>query len=225
MWSTEEFGAVSGRRQQAALRPPIFLSLTPRFGSNTPLTSSGFCRLLSTFLPGSASQVEIAVTYSKQRTAQILPGSRIAHKRSSDQPKFSSEFFRGAQAAVHGSRLPLATSLSLALTKKGTLACPDEGRATSFLTETASHSKTTVTNSKQTAETFLTGARTAHKRSSNRSKFSAEFVRGARLAIQGSRFSLATSHSLALTKEGPLATAFRYNAPCPNFSCEARNLN
>jgi hypothetical protein len=31
------------------------------------------------FLPGSGSQVEIAVTHSKQSTDQFLPGSRIAH--------------------------------------------------------------------------------------------------------------------------------------------------
>jgi hypothetical protein len=133
MWSTEKFGAVSGRRQVAALRPPIFLGPTLRFGPSTRLTSSGFCRLLSLLLPGSASQVEIAVTYSKQRTAQILPGSRIAHQPSSKLSQFSLPHLSTGQ--------------------------------------------------------------------------------------------LAASHSLALTKEGPLATAFRYNAPGPHFSREARNLN
>jgi hypothetical protein len=122
MRSTEKFGAVRSRRQGAALRPPVFPNLTPQFGSGTRLTSSGFCRLLSPFLPGSASQVEIAVTYSKQRTAQILPGSRIAHKRSSDQSKFSSEFVQGARVAIHVSGLSPATSHSLARRNEGPLA-------------------------------------------------------------------------------------------------------
>jgi hypothetical protein len=190
MWSTEKFGAVSCRRQQAALRPPVLLSPTPRFGSGTRSTSSGFCPLLSPFLPGSASQVEMAVTQSKQRRGPFLPGSRIACKPSSKLSQFS---------------LPRLST--------GRLSARHSSLATEFLTETASHSKTTVTNSKQTTETFLTGARIAHKLSSNYSKFSAEIVQGAGVAIHVSGLSPATSHSLALTKEGPLATAFRYNAP------------
>jgi hypothetical protein len=202
MWSTEKFGAVSGRRQQAALRPPIFLNPTPRFGLGTRLTSSGSCPLLSRFLPGSVSRVEMAVTQSKQRRGPFLPGSRIACKPSSKLSQFS---------------LPQLST--------GRLATCHSSLATEFLTETASHSKTTVTNSKQTTETFLTGARIAHKLSSNYSKFSAELVQGARVAIHVSGLSPATSHSLARRNEGPLATAFRYNTPCPNFSREARNLN
>jgi hypothetical protein len=204
MWSTEKFGAVSGRRREVARRPPIFLSPTPRFGSGTRLTSSGFCPLPSRFLPGSASQVEMAVTQSKQRRGPFLPGSRIACKPSSKLSQFSLPQLSTGR---------LATCHSLALTKEGPLACPDERRATEFLTETASHSKTTVTNSKQTTETFLTGARIAHTPSSNWPKFSAKCVQDARVAVNGSRLSLATSHSLALTNEGPLATGFRYNAP------------
>jgi hypothetical protein len=41
----------------------------------------------NTFLPGSAQQVEFAVTHSKQSTATFLPGSRIAslaHSKSSN---------------------------------------------------------------------------------------------------------------------------------------------
>jgi hypothetical protein len=206
MWSTEKFGAVSGRRQGAALGPPIFLSPTPRFGSGTRLMLIGFCRLLSPFLPGSASQVEMAVTHSKQRRGPFLPGSRIACKASSKMSQFSLPQLSTGR---------LATCHSPALTKEGPLACPDERRATEFLTETAPHSKTTVTNSKQTTETFLTGARIAHTPSSNWPKFSAECVQEARVAVNGSRLSPASSLSLALTKEGPLATAFRYNAPGP----------
>jgi hypothetical protein len=209
MWSTEKFGAVSGRRQQAALRPPIFLRPTPRFGSGTRSTSSCFCPPLSRFLPGSASRVEMAVTQSKQRRGPFLPGSRIACQPSSKLSQFS---------LPRLSTRRLATRHSLALTMEAPL-------ATEFLTETASHSKMTVTNSKQRTAQILTGARIAHKHSSNCSKFSSDFVQDARVAVNGSLLSLATGTSPALTNEGPLATAFRYNAPCPNFSREACNLN
>jgi hypothetical protein len=69
-------------------------------------------RFLSS-LTGSGSQTEIAVTYSKQRTAQLLTGSRIAHKHSSTQSKFSPELVHGAPVAPDGPRLSLATSHSL----------------------------------------------------------------------------------------------------------------
>jgi len=78
--------------------------------------------LAAAFLTGSGSQTEIAVTYSEQRTAQILTGFRIARKRSSNQSRFLPEFFRGARDTVHGSRLSLATSLSLAVANEGPLA-------------------------------------------------------------------------------------------------------
>jgi hypothetical protein len=190
MWSIEKLGAVSGRRQQAALRPPIFPIPTPRFGSGTRSTSSGFCPLPSPFLPGSASQVEMAVTQSKQRKGPFLPGSRIACKPSSKLAQFS---------------LPHLSA--------GRLATCHSSLVTEFLTETASHSKTAVTNSKQRTAQILTGARIAHKLSSNCSKFSSEFVQEAPVAVDGSRPSPATSHSLARTNEGPLAAAFRYNTP------------
>jgi|ERR1700735_1831305 hypothetical protein len=89
-----------------------------------------------------------------------------------------------------------------------------------FLTGSAPQTETHVTHSKQTTEKFLTGARTHFKLSPNWPKFSPKSVHGTRVAIhrsrvrlQGSRLSLATRHS-------PLATAVRYNAPCPNFSRE-----
>jgi hypothetical protein len=67
-------------------------------------------QLFLPFLPGSASRVEITVTYSKQRTARILPGSRIARKRSSNQSKFTPDSVRGTRVAVHGSRLLLTAA-------------------------------------------------------------------------------------------------------------------
>jgi hypothetical protein len=272
MWSTEKFGAVSGRRQVAALRPPIFLNPAGHPAFDDPFILSDFgagprpsyvllrrkcgklnrqtpiCRnhsksqktnnrdLLKSpkiqilrhhnlpasgpiltlegpqflpFLPGSASRVEIAVTYSKQRTAQILPVSRIARKRLSNQSKSSPDFDRRARVTACGSR-PLPTSNS--------------PRATAILPGSASRVEIAVTHSKQRTAQILPGSRIARRRSLNQSKFSPEFVRGAQVAVHGSRLLLATSISLALTKEGSLATAFRYNAPCPNFSREACNL-
>jgi hypothetical protein len=67
-------------------------------------------QLFLPFLPGSASRVEITVTYSKQRTARILPGSGIARKRSSNQSKFTPDSVRGTRVAVHGSRLLLTAA-------------------------------------------------------------------------------------------------------------------
>src|SRR5271156_6706866 len=61
--------------------------------------------LAAAFLTGSGSQTEIAVTYSEQRTGQILTCFRIVCKRSSNQSKFSPEFVRGARVALHGWRL------------------------------------------------------------------------------------------------------------------------
>jgi hypothetical protein len=42
------------------------------------ITASAFRNAFFAFLPGSAQQVEFAVTHSKQSTAPVLPGSRIA---------------------------------------------------------------------------------------------------------------------------------------------------
>ena len=188
MWSIEKFGAVSGRRQAAVLRPPIFLNRAghPVFGEpfilsdfgagprpsyarlrrkcgkldrQTPIyrnhsksqktnncnllkspknhilqrhelracgmnvgtriaghrsrltvngsrpLATGHSLLATAFLTGSVSQTEIAVTYSKQRTAQILTGSRIARKRSSNQSKFSPKSVHGTPFEKRVSRL------------------------------------------------------------------------------------------------------------------------
>jgi hypothetical protein len=52
-----------------------------------PAAASAFRDAFLAFLPGSAQQVEFAVTHSKQSTATFLPGSRIAslaHSKSSN---------------------------------------------------------------------------------------------------------------------------------------------
>jgi hypothetical protein len=94
-----------------------------------------------------------------------------------------------------------------------------------FLTGSAPQTEIDVTLSKQTTEKFLTGARTAFSRHQLCRDSRSNCTHGTRVAGHGSRLPPATSLLLALTKEGPLATAFRYNAPCPNLSREARNLN
>jgi hypothetical protein len=247
MWSIEKFGAVSGRRREVAVRPPIFLNPTGHSVFDEPFILSDFgaeprpsyvrlrrkcgklnrqtpicrnhsksqktnnrdllkspknqipqrhnlpaCGLILTpenqrflpFLTGSALQTEIAVTHSKQRTAHILTGSRIARKRLSNQSKFSPEFVRGTRVTARGSR-PLPTSNS--------------PRATAFLPGSALRVEIAVTHSKQRTAQILPGSRIARRRSLNQSKFSPEFVRGAQVAVHGSRLLP--------------ATAFRYNAP------------
>ncbi len=101
-------------------------------GPRLPLATS-HSSLATAFLTGSGSQTEIAVIYSKQRTAQILTGSRIARKRLSKQSKFSPKSVHGtpceghvSRLRVHGSRLSLATSFSLALTKEVPLAAASQ---------------------------------------------------------------------------------------------------
>src|SRR5271156_2190568 len=136
MWSIEEFGAVSGRRQVAALRPPI--SLNPKgvhgqgklhFRFDAGLVLSGFYEEFRPFLTGSGSQTEIAVTHSKQRTAQFLTGSRIARKRLSNQSKFSPELVHGARVALHGWRLTVHGSRLLPATAfRYNAPCPNFSR-------------------------------------------------------------------------------------------------
>jgi hypothetical protein len=61
--------------------PAVFLEGLPR----AVFAKGSVC--INTFLPGSAQQVEFAVTHSKQTTATFLPGSRfasLAHTNSSN---------------------------------------------------------------------------------------------------------------------------------------------
>jgi hypothetical protein len=73
-------------------------------------SSRGFRGRLSEFLPGTASQVEFDVSNSKQTAGQFLPGTRIAHKRSSTRPNFAPESVHGTRVTAHGSRLLPATA-------------------------------------------------------------------------------------------------------------------
>jgi hypothetical protein len=79
-----------------------------------------------------------------------------------------------------------------------------------FLPGTALQVEFDVTCSKQTAGQFLPGTRIGRECSSTRPNFAPESVHGTRVTAHGSRLLP--------------ATAFRYNAGCPNFSCEACSL-
>jgi hypothetical protein len=113
--------------------------------------ASAFRTAFFAFLPGSAQQVECAVTHSKQSTATFLPGSRIASKHRT----FST---------------PAPQKLAWVKPRNRYLT---QGFNT-FLTETALHSKTAVTHSKQSTGTFLTGARIASLAQSKSSNISSK---------------------------------------------------
>jgi hypothetical protein len=134
----------------------------------------------SGFLPGSAQYVECDVNHSKQTTATFLPGSRIArsHAPTSLANAFSNrELYLLEPTLTHRKQTiaPLpnrelstnpcfcnsalrSSSHSFTLTKEGPLAT-HPGPA--FLTGSASRTESSVTHSKQTTATFLTGSRIA----------------------------------------------------------------
>jgi hypothetical protein len=141
--------AVTGRKQRAGARSNRQKNQiwTSENVGTVSTTASAFRNAFFAFLPGSAQQVEFAVTHSKQSAATFLPGSRIA-------------FWRTIIST------PATQKLARVKLRKR---CVTQALNT-FLTETASHSKIAVTHSKQSTGTFLTGARTAslaHTKSSN----------------------------------------------------------
>ena len=115
--------------------PPV--SGTPAT-TKTPIPNS-----LAAFLPGTGQYVECDVTHSKQTTATLLPGARTVQCRAfhalsfrpTNEPKSWVHTFRAGSPA----------------------------QEVAFLTGSASQTKCAVTDSKQTTDTFLTGARTAIK--------------------------------------------------------------
>jgi len=159
--------AVEGRKAN-----PLVCLATPLLtASPTAFSTKDSVRVIE-FLPGSAQNVECDVTYSKQTIATFLPGSRIGQCRpqvSIAKPFSNRELHlleptltHGKQTIAPGPNRELSTnpcfrnsvlrsvciSHSLALTQDWSL-----------LTETGSHSETTVNHSKQTTASFLTGAR------------------------------------------------------------------
>ena len=199
MWNTERFGAVSSRGRQAAPSPSIFSS------------SESLYRRRTSHL-GLIGGLVLNGFYEQFRP--FLPGtaSQVECDVTHSKQRFG-QFLPGATTAhqrssnwrkfptefVHGSRR-------------------DERWFAEFLSGSASQTECDVTLSKQTTEKFLTGARIPFSKHQVGQDFPRNLTRGTRVALHGSRRLPATSHS-------PLATAFRYNAPSPNFPREACNLN
>jgi len=118
------------------------------------------------FLPGSGEYVECDVTYSKQTTATFLPGATTALRRLRHGTAFYPELRRAAVASpvssiqFHRSFRAGSPARASACTLNPAAATVD---FSPFLTGSASQTETSVTHSKQTIATFLTGARTAIK--------------------------------------------------------------
>jgi hypothetical protein len=72
IWKSENLGTISTK---ASAFRDAFLAFLPGL-PRAVFAKVSVC--INTFLPGSAQQVEMAVTHSKQSTAAFLPGSRIA---------------------------------------------------------------------------------------------------------------------------------------------------
>ena len=183
----------------------------------------------TTFLPGTASRVECDVTHSKQTAASFLPGATT--------PQFGSRILsRGAPRGLRQGTAFYAEPRSAAAPS---LVWPDEGRCTQlhysfraalparafactldlasanaecapFLTGSGLQTEFAVTHSKQTTETFLTGARIAFKQTRSRqtrvSNNPANYEVCSGRSSLAAAFPLSTGHLLALTQEGPLAT-------------------
>jgi hypothetical protein len=131
------------------------------------------------FLPGSAQNVECDVTYSKQTTATSLPGSRFArsHARTSLANALSNRELHLLEPTLTHRKQTIAPRPNRELSTNPCFrnsllrsACishslalftltQEEPQDWSLLTETGSHSETTVNHSKQTTASFLTGAR------------------------------------------------------------------
>jgi hypothetical protein len=190
MWSTEKFGAVSGRRQQAALRPPIFLNPAGHPVFNEPFILSDF---------GAAPRPSYARL--RRKSGKLNRQTPTYRNHSKSQKTNNRDLLKSPK-----NQIPQRHNLPAC----GLILTPENQRFLPFLTGSALQTEIAVTYSKQRTAHILTGSRIARKRLSNQSKSSPEFVRGARVAGRGSRLLP--------------ATAFRYNAPGPNFSREARNL-
>jgi RNA methyltransferase, TrmH family len=130
MWSIENSGAVGSAGRADVLGVPTCQNLTARFRTDDPVTlsdsgvtSGSFyitCSTNSAELNRQIQEVERLATHRKQTTA--LCSNRQKINFCTITKLRSCRMFRGTRIAGHGSRLPLATSLSLALTEEGPLA-------------------------------------------------------------------------------------------------------
>ena len=197
MWSIEKLGAVSGRRKEGAYRPPIFLNPTGHSAVYEPVVLSDFGA------EPRPSYVRLRTQYGQLNRQTPVYRSHSKSKKTNNRDLLKSP----KNQILQHHNLPAC----------GRTLTPENERFLPFLTGSGSQTEIAVTYSKQRTAHILTGSRIARRRSSNQSKFSPEFVRGARVALHGWRLTVHGSRLLP-------ATAFRYNAPCPNFSREACNL-
>src|ERR1700678_1901299 len=222
--------AVEGRKAS----PSVCLAAPLLGGSPRAFLAKDSVRVIA-FLPGSAQYVESDVTHSKQTTATLLHGSRFAHSRPrtslpnalsnrelelleprlthrkqtigprsnrelSTNPCFCISDLRSAitnHLLALTQEGPLTTSLWLALTQEGP-----------FLTGSGSQTGFAVTNSKQTAASFLTGSRIARKLRQG----TAFYPELRRAAVPNSVQNTGVSTPEVRTPRFPLATAFGYSA-------------
>jgi len=215
--------AVEGRNT----RPFVCLATPPLTVSPKAFSAKDSVRVI-VFLPGSAQNVECDVSYSKQTIATFLPGSRIGqyraqillanalsnrelrlleptltHRKQTIAPRPNREL--STNPCLRNSVLrSVGISHSLAL-----LTLTQEGsQKGSVLTETGSHSETDATHSKQTAASFLTGARIgtlALRTRHAETHFAAPLL--PRFANRRSRRTLRIRN-----RRFTAATAFRYSA-------------
>jgi hypothetical protein len=129
------------------------------------------------FLPGSAQYVECDVTHSKQSTATFLPGATTAPRGFRQGTAFYPELRRAAVPSLVSS-IQFHCSFRAGSPARAFACTLDPATATvdfsPFLTGSASQTESSVTHSKQTTETFLTGARTAIKQFRFSLNFSAQ---------------------------------------------------
>jgi hypothetical protein len=143
------------------------------------------------FLPGSGLRAEFAVTHSKQTTAPVLPGSRIArcHARSSIANALSNRELQLLEPRLTHRKQTIAPRSNRELS---TNRCRANSHAVipilTFLTGSGSQTEFPVTHSKQKTAPFLTGSRIVTKRLVSRTvshRFSPEhFSTHRRISLQ-----------------------------------------
>src|ERR1700689_4527182 len=175
--------AVEGRKAN----PPVCLA-TPLLTDSPKafLTKNSFCVItflpglpraifakgsicINALLPGTALRVECDVTHSKQTTATLLPGSRFAHcrPRTSLPNALSNRELELLEPRLTHRKQTIGPRSNRELSTNPCFCISEVRRAFTsrwpFLTGSGSQTGFAVTNSKQTAASFLTGSRIARR--------------------------------------------------------------
>src|SRR5271156_2191480 len=169
MWSTEKFGAVSSRRQAVVLRPPIFLNTTGHSVFDEPFILTDF-----------GAEPRPSYVPVLRKCGKLNRQTPVCRNHSKSQKTNNRDLLKSPKNQILQHRnLPAC----------GLILTPENQRFLPFLTGSGSQTEIAVTYSKQRTAHILTGSRIARRRSSNQSKFSPEFVRGARVALHGWRLT------------------------------------